>query len=197
METLPDNPSEESIAYVLDHIQAPAEYIEHIHQYIQQLQDEIAHLQSGKFNEFSPLRHEQHHANPASPQPEDTSTPPDKLTILIVEDDVSINVMIKTIVEAEGYTALTAENGRDGIDLALSHTPDLIICDIHLPGMHGLDVIRAFKQAPSLKDKPILMLTADLFKAEESFDIGADEYILKPIRKNQLMLYVSKYLPVK
>lgn len=194
MESLPKVPTEESVNAVLFMLGGTAEQIAHVEQYIEILQKQIVELQYQ-------VDHTGLVFNPHSMSP-DTKTidanqleNSDKYKILIIDDDLSINVMIKTIVENAGYIALCAEAGYEGIELAIDHIPDLIICDIHLPGMHGIDVIRAFKASAELEMIPIIMLTADLFKGDESLALGANEYLLKPIRKNQLMSYIHKYLP--
>ncbi len=185
-----DHPTSDSVNQLLDSLDVDISKIQHIRDYIHQLENRIQQLEdiladvNPDIDILSSLPVE-------STKPADTD---DKQLILIVEDDIAINHMVKSIVESEGYASITAETGQDGLDLAGRYTPHLIICDIHLPGMHGLEVIRHFKAIPRLEHVPIIMLTADLFKAEASFELGADEYLMKPIRKKQLMGYITKYL---
>lgn len=190
MSHLPNLPNRQSVETLLNHLTADADDIAHIRQYIESLHQRIDQLES-VLADVNPDLDASHPQSINSPRTPPTNGKP---LILIVEDDIAINTMIKSIVESEGYAALSAETGQDGLDLASKYTPDLIICDIHLPGMHGLDVVRNFKAIPRLENIPIIMLTADLFKADASFELGADEYVMKPIRKNQLMGYITKYL---
>jgi len=190
MSHLPNLPTRQSVETLLNHLTADADDIAHIRQYIESLHRRIDQLES-VLADVNPDLDASHSQSINSPRTPPTNGKP---LILIVEDDIAINTMIKSIVESEGYAALSAETGQDGLDLASKYTPDLIICDIHLPGMHGLDVVRNFKAIPRLENIPIIMLTADLFKADASFELGADEYVMKPIRKNQLMGYITKYL---
>ena len=190
MKKLPENPTYESVKFALEKLTGPAEYKSHIQTYIERIYDYESAVQTT----HRPIK-DQTSPSSSSPQALEIEVPNNtNPTVLIVEDDIAINEMLQAFIKREGYRVLTAETGRAGIKLATQHIPDLIICDIHLPGMHGLDVIRGFKANEQLSNTPILMLTADIFKADESYDIGANEYILKPIRKNQLMKYVDKYL---
>lgn len=186
MNNLPEHPTHQSAQYALEQLTGPKECILHLHQYINDLAQTIPTVDH-------PAKTKDTDVHDTSTQQEDSKAK-SKQKVLIIEDDVAINEMINTFIENAGFQALRAETGRVGISLALEHIPDLIICDIHLPGMHGLEVIRQLKAKAQLVDVPLIMLTADLFRADESFDIGADEYILKPIRKNQLMKHVYKYL---
>lgn len=183
-------PTAKSVKALLDSLDLAPQHTKHIQAYITQLEQRVDKLEKilAEVNPEVDLDYD--HSSVSDATPVDTQKP----LILIIEDDVAINSMIKSIIESEGYSALSAETGQDGLDIAGHHTPDLLILDIHLPGMHGLDVIRNFKAVPRLEAVPIIMLTADLFKAEASFELGADEYIMKPIRKNQLMSYITKYL---
>lgn len=185
MNNLPKHPTHQSAQYALEQLTGPEECILHLHQYINDLAQTIPTIDHSTKTKDTDVN--------ASTQQKDSKAKL-KQKVLIIEDDVAINEMINTFIENAGYQALRAETGLVGINLALEHIPDLIICDIHLPGMHGLEVIRKLKAKAQLVDIPLIMLTADLFRAEESFDIGADEYIVKPIRKNQLMKHVYKYL---
>lgn len=185
-----EQPTSQSIHQLLDTIDLDPQTIEQIRRYIESLEERITQLEDILADVNPELDLSYPSKTATTPPPAEIQKP----LILIVEDDLAINAMIKSIVESEGYAALSAETGQDGLDIASHHTPNLIICDIHLPGMHGLEVVRNFKAIPRLENVPIIMLTADLFKAEASFELGADEYIMKPIRKNQLMSYITKYL---
>ena len=84
--------------------------------------------------------------------------------ILVVDDEPSIVTLMKFNLEKAGYEVITAEDGRQGLDLSLTEKPDLIVLDLMLPGMDGMDVCKTLRQEKV--DTPILMLTAK----DEEFD---------------------------
>lgn len=113
--------------------------------------------------------------------------------IVIVEDDQAISDIIKYNVEKEGYTAHTAYDGEEGLALIEEVDPDLILLDIMMPQMDGLEVCR---QVRTTKNTPIIMLTA---KAEEvdkvvGLEIGADDYVTKPFGVRELMARIRANL---
>ena len=103
-----------------------------------------------------------------------------KKKILIVEDEKQIRESLQDFFNLQGYDVVAAATGDEGLSLALAETPDLLVLDIMLPGMHGYDVCRALR-AEGFKS-PVLFLTA---KGEEvdkltGFDVGGDDYVTKP-----------------
>jgi CheY-like chemotaxis protein len=78
--------------------------------------------------------------------------------------------------------------------LARAIQPDMILCDFHLPGKNGLDAIRHIKAIEALKHTPILMETADINQVEEALQLGVNDYLIKPLRKNMLLSKVQQYL---
>ncbi len=102
--------------------------------------------------------------------------------ILVVEDDRSLADVVRYNLQQAGYDVLWAFDGQDGLTQAQLHSPDLIVLDLMLPGMDGLEVCRRLRSAAQTKDVLILMLTA---KGEESdhlvgFSVGCDDYVVKP-----------------
>ncbi|MEZ4604542.1 MAG: response regulator [Desulfobacterales bacterium] len=81
-------------------------------------------------------------------------------TVLIVEDETDILHLIEWHLKAEDYSVLTAQNGIKGLDKAMEQLPDLIILDLMLPGMDGLEICKALKRNPKTERIPIVMLTA-------------------------------------
>ena len=103
--------------------------------------------------------------------------------ILIVEDN-DLNMRLFTdVLEAHGYNILQAVDGGPVLDLAREHRPDLILMDLQLPGMSGLDVTRVLKQDDDARHIPVVALTASAFKSDEKEmrEAGAAGYISKPI----------------
>lgn len=106
--------------------------------------------------------------------------------VLVVEDEENLLEALKYNLERDGYTALTATDGERGLSLAREHRPDLVILDIMLPQLDGLEVCRILRRE---SDMPIIMLTA---KGEEvdrvvGLELGADDYITKPFSMRELL----------
>src|ERR1043165_5476857 len=117
-------------------------------------------------------------------------------SILVVEDDVDIAETVKYNLEAEGFVVEVATSGEDGLSRALDSPPALIILDLMLPGISGVDVCRKLRMENETRRTPIIMLTA---KASENdriagLDSGADDYIAKPFSVRELMARVRAVL---
>jgi two-component system phosphate regulon response regulator PhoB len=109
--------------------------------------------------------------------------------ILIVEDETSLTEVLTYNFQREGYEVLISHDGREGLRKAQNLLPDLIILDLMLPGMSGLDVCRELRATPSTTAIPVIMLTA---KSEETdqvvgFAMGADDYVTKPFSVKVLL----------
>ena len=116
--------------------------------------------------------------------------------ILVVEDDPDIKELISFNLSNQGHQVFDANNGEIGIEKARKKLPDLILLDLMLPGIHGLDVCRIIKADQETKDIPIIMVTAmgqeeDIVKGLET---GADDYITKPFSIKVLLARVSAVL---
>lgn len=107
-------------------------------------------------------------------------------TILIVEDERKISRFLELELRHEGYTVRTAENGRAGLELALGKDVDLVILDLMLPEMSGIEVCRRLRRE---SDVPIIMLTAkdDVSDKVMGLDMGADDYMTKPFAIEELL----------
>jgi len=119
-----------------------------------------------------------------------------KETILIVDDEEDIVELIKYNLGNEGYAVLTAYTGEDAIKIAKRFKPDLIVLDLMLPGIDGLDVTKALKNDEKTCNIPIVMLTA---KGEESdivlgLEMGANDYISKPFSPKVLIARIRAIL---
>jgi two-component system phosphate regulon response regulator PhoB len=116
--------------------------------------------------------------------------------ILIVEDDQDIRELLRFNIEKSGYLPLVAEQGEKALEMAKKHTPDLILLDLMLPQMSGLEVCRQLRQDPMLQHIPIMMVTA---KGEEmdrvvGLELGADDYVVKPFSVREIVLRTQKLL---
>ncbi len=114
-------------------------------------------------------------------------------TILIIEDEPKVARLARDYLEKNGYRVLVANDGNSGLAMARGEKPDLLVLDLMLPGMDGLDVCRALRRE---SDLPIIMLTA---RAEETdrligLEIGADDYISKPFSPRELVARVRALL---
>lgn len=117
-------------------------------------------------------------------------------TILVVEDETDILHLVEYHLKAEDYAVLTAQDGIKALDLAIEQLPALIVLDLMLPGLDGLEVCKALKQNSKTKNIPIVMLTA---KGEEvdrivGLELGADDYIVKPFSPRELTLRIRAIL---
>ncbi len=109
--------------------------------------------------------------------------------ILVIEDDTNIQELIKYNLEKNGYRVIVADNGVDGLKEAIANIPDLILLDIMLPGLDGLEVCKRLRMEKFTRKVPIFMLTA---KSEEldkilGLELGADDYITKPFSIKELI----------
>ena len=119
-----------------------------------------------------------------------------KQTILIVEDEPSRIEVLSYTLEKEGFTVLTASDGQAGLDRALNVVPDLVILDLMLPGLDGLQVCAQLRSDSRTKDIRILMLTARSEETDEvvGFNMGADDYVTKPFKVRPLVHRVKALL---
>ncbi|MCI0711179.1 MAG: hybrid sensor histidine kinase/response regulator [Chloroflexi bacterium] len=110
-------------------------------------------------------------------------------TILIIEDDPNIRESINDMLEIEGFTVVETDNGEQGVKLAVEHNPELVICDIMLPGMDGYDVLKAIHSIPETRLTPFVFLTArtDRKDLRKGMHMGADDYLTKPFTNEELL----------
>lgn len=118
--------------------------------------------------------------------------------ILVIEDDKNILKAIKTILQREGYRIHTAVTGGDGISKSVCVEPDLVICDLNLPDMDGLEIVKWVKEKKREKELPVIILSA----RDKSKDISAgyshsaDYYITKPFTQEQLLYGIRLMLKI-
>jgi two-component system alkaline phosphatase synthesis response regulator PhoP len=113
--------------------------------------------------------------------------------VLVVDDDVKTVELVKLYLNRDGYRVLTAYNGNDALQIARESRPDLIVLDLMLPGMNGLDVCRVLRAE---SDVPIIMLTALTTDNDRltGLDLGADDYVTKPFSPRELAARVRAVL---
>ncbi|MCS4489485.1 MtrAB system response regulator MtrA [Corynebacterium sp. ES2794-CONJ1] len=113
--------------------------------------------------------------------------------ILVVDDDPAISEMLSLVLEAEGFDSVVVNDGAQAVDTCYRENPDLILLDLMLPGMNGIDICRAIRQDSAV---PIVMLTAktDTVDVVLGLESGADDYIPKPFKAKELVARVRARL---
>ncbi len=113
--------------------------------------------------------------------------------ILLIEDNEDIRSNIAEILELSSYKVVTAKDGIQGMALALEQKPDLIICDIMMPGLDGYGVLHAVHKSETIKNTPFIFLTAKTERSDlrKGMEMGADDYITKPFNNTELLNAVS------
>lgn len=111
------------------------------------------------------------------------------LKILVIEDDELIRETLLQLLESHNYRVIAAENGRVGVQMALSEIPDLILCDVQMPELDGYDVLRTLRQNSLAATIPFIFLTAQSDKTDfrRGMELGADDYLTKPFTKAELL----------
>jgi two-component system alkaline phosphatase synthesis response regulator PhoP len=114
-------------------------------------------------------------------------------TILIVEDENELVKILRSYLEAAGFTVLSATRGDQGLSVWEKERPDLVLLDLNLPGMDGLDVARAIRRKG---ETPIIMLTARVEEADRliGLELGADDYVTKPYSPREVVARVRAVL---
>jgi CheY-like chemotaxis protein len=113
--------------------------------------------------------------------------------VLVVEDSATIVTIVKYFLELEGFEVMVAENGLVGRDMAVRECPDVIISDVMMPGMSGVEMVKALRLNPRTANVRVLMLTseASVESETEGLAAGADDYILKPVDPRRLAARVK------
>lgn len=119
-------------------------------------------------------------------------------TVLVVEDNELNMKLFHDLLEAHGISTIETRSGKDVLELARAHKPDLILMDIQLPEVSGLDVTRWLKADDDLKAIPVIAVTAFAMKGDEQKirEGGCEDYISKPISVTHFMEVVHKHLKV-
>lgn len=118
------------------------------------------------------------------------------IKILIVDDEPDILAFLRYNLEKEGYWVYSATNGNDALKMALKIQPHLVVLDVMMPGMTGIETCRAMKNLPALRNTPVAILTAMSSQESEAacIEAGANDYINKPIRPKLLLSRLQRLL---
>jgi signal transduction histidine kinase len=116
--------------------------------------------------------------------------------ILIIEDEDLIRDSLEDLLINEGFDVLTADDGREGIEIAQNYLPDLIICDVMMPVLNGYEVLQQIRQNKLLNPIPFLFLTSmvDRTSNRRGMNLGADDYLEKPCTKDELLSAITARL---
>jgi two-component system cell cycle response regulator DivK len=120
-------------------------------------------------------------------------------TILYIEDNPENRLLVKRVLEAEGYVVIEADSGMAGLSQAVATRPDLVLMDINLPEIDGYELTRRLKRMDHLAGVPVVAMTANVMKGdrEKTLAAGCDGYIQKPIDVDQLPIQIARFLKVK
>lgn len=116
--------------------------------------------------------------------------------ILIIEDEETVRENILELLDAEGFEASAAENGRIGLILAQQQLPDLILCDVRMPELDGYGVLTGLRSEQATAGIPLIFLTAKAAKSDLSYglELGANAYITKPFTMSELLGAIAQVL---
>lgn len=116
-----------------------------------------------------------------------------KTTVLIIEDEKAIRNFITTFLNTNGYKTISAKTGTEALSLISSHVPDVILLDLGLPDIDGIEVLKKVRETSST---PVIIISARTFEGEKvkALDLGADDYITKPFGSSELMARIRTAL---
>ncbi|MBN1408302.1 MAG: response regulator [Calditrichaceae bacterium] len=119
-------------------------------------------------------------------------------TVFIVEDDYDIAEVLKFNLVNKGYNVVWEENGEEAYEKIIKSVPDLLILDLALPGISGIEICRYLKNNPITKKMPIIILTAKIKKEdrEAGINAGADDFITKPFTLKDVLKRVEKLIKI-
>ncbi len=118
-------------------------------------------------------------------------------TLLHIEDNFHNRRIVRKILSAAGYTVIEAENGLLGYNMVCDLKPPLVLLDIALPGMDGMEIVERVKADPLVKDIPVIALTASAMRGdrEKFLEAGCNDYLSKPVRAQELIEMVNLHYP--
>ena len=119
-------------------------------------------------------------------------------TILVIEDQEDNRRILRDLLTNSGFEVIEAVTGTDGVRIAETHHPDLILMDIQLPGIDGYDATRRIKANPNLQKIPIIVVTSYALSGDDvkAFEAGCDAYVTKPFSPRNLLAKIREFLPL-
>jgi two-component system phosphate regulon response regulator PhoB len=119
-----------------------------------------------------------------------------KPVILVIDDDASLLNMIRLQLEDVGAAILEATDGKEAMPIITDNRPHVIVSDLHMPNMGGLDLLKWVRSDSELKDTPFIVLTSDsdIELRDQAFSMGANDFLTKPFPKQELIPRVRRFL---
>jgi DNA-binding response OmpR family regulator len=116
--------------------------------------------------------------------------------VLVVDDDPQVLKLLRVNFELEGYDVLTATNGEEALELVGRDSPDAVVCDVMMPGIDGLEVVRRLRAQPDTAGLPLVVVSAKAQRADVNYglELGADAYVTKPFDPSELLAVVAELL---
>lgn len=119
--------------------------------------------------------------------------------VLVVDDDPQVLRLLRVNFELEGYDVMTATNGEEALDLVGRDSPDAVICDVMMPGIDGLEVVRRLRADPATVALPLVVVSAKAQRSDVAagLQLGADAYVTKPFDPAELLEVVAGLLAAR
>lgn len=117
--------------------------------------------------------------------------------ILIVDDQYGIRILLTEVLQKEGYTTFQAANGFQAIDITKEQAPDLVLLDMKIPGMDGIEILKRLKQHDETIKVIIMTAYGEVDMIQEAKDLGALTHFAKPFDIDEIRKVVREYIPVK
>jgi CheY-like chemotaxis protein len=120
-------------------------------------------------------------------------------TILVVDDNEANLRLINAMLKTRGYELMEARSGEAALDMLAAQRPSLVLMDVQMPGLSGIDVARTIRSMPTLVDLPLIAITAMAMKGdrEEILAAGFNDYLAKPYKMGELLSLVARWLPLQ
>ena len=116
--------------------------------------------------------------------------------VLYIEDNFQNKRLVRKILISKGYEVLEADNGLKGVEMVAQERPDLVLMDINIPGIDGMEATARLKRTPDLRHIPIVALTANAMRGdrERIMEAGCDEYMQKPVNSARLVETIQRFI---
>ena len=117
--------------------------------------------------------------------------------VLVVDDDPQVLRLMRVNLELEGYDVISAPDGEEALEVVVAERPDVVVCDVMMPGVDGLTVLRNLRSNPRTSKIPFVVVSAKAQRADvqAALDMGADKYITKPFDPQDLLDAVESLIP--
>ena len=122
---------------------------------------------------------------------------PEEATILIVDDSRTAIAILKKVLEPTGYSIISAENAEEGIEMAKTHLPDVILMDVIMPGLNGFQATRILRKETLTQHIPIVIISGNEQATEKFWGmrVGANGFLAKPVERGELFHLLNEHLP--